>query len=187
MPSGAEYTNNIEYFHSDSGMVPGTWASNGGSTKENQIKQFYKIVYNQTTDPSNNQCLHSLYGGKYVDSVPKYGGQFHPGIDIFKAAGSNIYAARNGVIRQKGSYYITVEASDCLMVYVHLSPKSNLAIGSTVTAGTTILGTEDKLETTYYHLHIEIHSKSGSLSPHSPTPTVNKHMECMVPYNYLND
>ena len=54
MPSGAGYANNTEYFHPDSGMVPGTWASNGGSTKENQIKQFYKIVYNQTTDPSNN-------------------------------------------------------------------------------------------------------------------------------------
>lgn len=187
MPSGAGYANNTEYFHPDSGMVPGTWASNGGSTKENQIKQFYKTVYNQTTNPSNNQCLHSLYGGKYVDSVPKYGGQFHPRIDIFKAAGSNIYAARNGVVRQKSSYYITVEASDYLMVYVHLSPKSNLDIGSTVTAGTTILGTEDKLETTDYHLHIEIHSKSGSLSPHLPTPTVNYHMECMVPYNYLND
>lgn len=187
MPSGAGYTNNTEYFHPDSGMVTGTWANNGGSTKASQIKQFYKTVYNQTADPSNNQCLHSLYGGKYVDSVPKYGGQFHPGIDIFKSAGSNIYAARSGVIRAVGSFYVTVETSNCLMIYVHLLPNSNLSNGNTVTAGSTLLGTEDKLETSDYHLHIEIHPKSGSLSPHNPTPTVFDSMSCLVPYNYLND
>ena len=58
MPSGAGYTNNTEYFHPDSGMVPGTWASNGGSTKENQIKQFYKT--RQQIQVITNVYIHSM-------------------------------------------------------------------------------------------------------------------------------
>ena len=191
MPSGCGYDGNnlTEYFHPDSGMENGTWAANGGSAIEDKIRAFYRTVFG-VTDVNDNKCLYSLYGAKYDLSVPQYGGQYHPGIDMNYYDGAPIYAARDGIIVQHDTYYVTVESGDEYLIYVHLLPKSSLTDGSEVVAGETVLGYQSNQWTTESHLHIEVHDVSDQSSynkrPQAPTATINTNMPyTIVPYDHL--
>lgn len=195
MPNNAGYTNNIEYFHPDSGMVNGTWAENNGALIEEEIRQFYTKVYG-IAPTANNKYLYSLYGGKYVSGI--YSGQFHPGVDINYYHGATIYPSRSGKIVDIGDFYITVQSGNEYLIYVHLSPY-NFNLNTEVTAGVTPLGTQSCLGLGYSeeeveagkdsHLHIEVHKVStNDKEPKLPTPTVNDTMDITVsPYFYLND
>lgn len=138
----------------------------------------------------NNKCLYSLYGAKYDQSVPMYGGQYHPGIDMTYYDGAPIYAARSGTVADHGNIYVTIQSGNEYLIYVHLIPKTGLIDGSEVVAGETIIGYQSSQGTTVSHLHIEVHDAGdGSFSnkhPQQPTASANTNMPyTIVPYDHL--
>lgn len=186
MPANAGYESQSlkEYFHPDAGMVNGTWANNGGSTIANNIREFYNKVFG-SYPASNANYLYSLYGGKYVSG--EYAGQYHPGIDMYLSDGATLRAARGGTITAKTSFSVTIQTSNCKMVYVHLNPKSSLCVGQDIEIGD-VIGTQSSQQTTSSHLHIEIHGRNAADEAQLPTQSVEDSMlPCIVPYGYLVD
>lgn len=76
------------------------------------------------------------------------------------------------------------------MVYVHLKVRDEIINGTitTVTAGQTILGTENKLRTSKVHTHVEAHSVNDTyLGPCRPAETALHALDTIEPYNHLNE
>ena len=69
---------------------------------------------------------------------------FHNGTDIPKADGSPVYPVKNGIVTSIGT--VSSQGSSAFVrvqdiAYVHISPNSSLAVGDSVFASQTILGT----------------------------------------------
>lgn len=95
MPVNTCYINDTEFFHPDAGCHDGTWTSNDGANIRERIKNYYYRAYGNS--PTNDkQYMYGLWGRRYTGT--SYKGKYHPGIDINKAQGSNIYSTINETV-----------------------------------------------------------------------------------------
>ena len=115
----------------------------------------------------------------YIDSwlAPRSGGRQHQGIDIFAAAGTNLFAVERGVIANMGNNSLggiklwLHGESGTTYYYAHLLRFApGISEGMVVEAGDVVgfVGNTGNAATTPSHLHFEIHPNNGPAV--NPTP-----------------
>lgn len=200
MPDDTDYENDTEFFHPDAGRHDGTWTSNDGANIREKIKNYYYRAYgNYPSD--DRQYMMGLWGGRYLSGT--YKGKYHPGIDINKALGSDIYSTINGTVinideRSGYQYYVAIKHRDYnyVVLYLHLEIdpdlKQDLKQNGTITvmAGVTKIGKESNRGPGNLpsHLHVEVQPyEEGKTyySPKNPVISVDESMETVNPYNYI--
>lgn len=187
MPAGI-YTGNTEYFHPASGMVNGTWSQNGGTTKANAVKEFYKKVFKASSAP-DSLCLYNLFGAAYSKGTG-YEGQYHSGIDMFSDGSSKIYSAHTGEVTAVGGTYGIVaiydKNKDVTYLYLHMNTaNTDAVVGQTIYKGD-FLGVQSNVGlggNGGQHLHIEV--RKGKKAVPAGLPTINEALTSISPYNYL--
>ena len=184
---GNSYTGGIEYFHPGSGMVSGTWAQNGGVSKANAVKAFYKKVF-QTSSAPDDMCLYNLFGAAYAKHT-NYSGKYHSGIDMYASASARIVSAHTGEVTAVGGRYGIVaiydKDKDVTYLYLHMNTTNTEAkCNKTIYEGD-FLGTQSSagLENAGQHLHIEV--RKGRQTSPAGLPTIDEALTSISPYDYL--
>lgn len=184
MPNVPYYNNRggIEDFHSNSGMISGTWEENDGNSIRNKIRAFYYKVFKDYPADDRNY-LNNLYGAEIGNS-----GTHHLGIDINKGNNSKVYAPVAGELVAKGTdSHHTIGIYDGTRTYyfLHMNPISISENSTQVT-----IGDELGVESDYgpyadgVHLHVEIYKGRVTHGPKNPV-TANQKIPSLRPYNYL--
>jgi murein DD-endopeptidase MepM/ murein hydrolase activator NlpD len=94
------------------------------------------------------------------------GGRSHQGQDVMAACGTPLVAAASGVISHNAfqglaGNYVVIDARGADYVYMHLSARSPLAVGTTVRAGQPIATVGATGNARGCHLHFEIWTEPG--------------------------
>lgn len=109
--------------------------------------------------PSSYNVLSSLFAGRIHPITGKL--QNHTGIDIPAPGGTNIYAAKSGVITTStynssyGNYVVISHSDGTSTLYAHMS-KRNATVGKTVKQGAVIGYVGTTGSSTGNHLHFEV-------------------------------
>lgn len=118
--------------------------------------------------PASWNTLSSLYGSRIhpITGLPNN----HSGIDIPATAGTEIYAAKSGVITTStysssyGNYVVVSHSDGSSTLYAHMS-KRNATVGQTVNQGTVIGYVGTTGSSTGNHLHFEVRINGNRTDP----------------------
>lgn len=118
--------------------------------------------------PASWNTLSSLYGSRIHPITRKANN--HTGIDIPASAGTNIYAAKSGVITTStynssyGNYVVVSHSDGTSTLYAHMS-KRNATVGTTVKQGAVIGYVGTTGSSTGNHLHFEVRVNGNRTDP----------------------
>lgn len=122
--------------------------------------------------PLKNVYITSSYGGRYLGG--KY--DFHLGVDLRAASGTNVYAADGGKVVYAGwlgtyGYLVRIQHDNGDMTYyAHLS-RISVSSGSRVYKGQIIAKSGATGNVTGAHLHFEIRKNGSTVNPVSYLPS----------------
>jgi len=118
--------------------------------------------------PASWNTLSSLYGNRIHPITGKP--NKHTGIDIPASGGTNIYAAKSGVVttstynRSYGNYVVVSHSDGSSTLYAHMS-KRNATVGKTVKQGAVIGYVGTTGSSTGNHLHFEVRINGNRTDP----------------------
>jgi len=118
--------------------------------------------------PASYNTLSSLYGNRIHPITKKPNN--HTGIDLPAPAGTNIYAAKSGVVttstynRSYGNYVVVSHSDGTSTLYAHMS-KRNATVGQTVKQGAVIGYVGTTGSSTGNHLHYEVRVNGNRTDP----------------------
>lgn len=118
--------------------------------------------------PANWNTLSSLYGSRIHPITRKPNN--HTGIDIPASAGTNIYAAKSGVVTTStynssyGNYVVVSHSDGTSTLYAHMK-KRNATVGQTVKQGAVIGYVGTTGSSTGNHLHFEVRINGNRTDP----------------------
>jgi len=118
--------------------------------------------------PASWNTLSSLYGNRIHPITKKPNN--HTGIDVPASAGTNIYAAKSGVVttstynRSYGNYVVVSHSDGSSTLYAHMS-KRNATVGKTVKQGAVIGYVGTTGSSTGNHLHFEVRINGNRTDP----------------------
>ena len=118
--------------------------------------------------PGSYNTLSSLYGPRKHPVTGRANN--HTGIDLPAPAGTNIYAAKSGVVttstynRSYGNYVVISHSDGTSTLYAHMS-KRNATVGKTVKQGAVIGYVGTTGSSTGNHLHFEVRVKGNRTDP----------------------
>ena len=126
---------------------------------------FLRILYR---NPIDRGRITSLYGWR---NDPFTGGrEFHAGLDIGAADGTEVHAAREGTVEEvavndpMGRYVVVTHPGGYQTIYGHLSA-INVTIGEHVSTGSILGAVGHTGRATGSHLHFEVRTKAGTRDP----------------------
>jgi murein DD-endopeptidase MepM/ murein hydrolase activator NlpD len=126
---------------------------------------FLRILYR---NPVDKGYITSLYGWR---SDPFTGSrEFHAGLDIGAPVGTEVHAAREGIVEEAGTndqlgrYVAVTHPGGYQTVYGHLSV-INVTIGEPVRTGSILGAVGHTGRATGPHLHFEVRTKAGTKDP----------------------
>lgn len=118
--------------------------------------------------PASWNTLSSLYGSRKHPITGRPNN--HTGIDIPASAGTNIYAAKSGVVttstynRSYGNYVVVSHSDGSSTLYAHMK-KRNATVGQTVKQGAVIGYVGTTGSSTGNHLHFEVRINGNRTDP----------------------
>ena len=118
--------------------------------------------------PASWNTLSSLYGSRKHPITGRPNN--HTGIDIPASAGTNIYAAKSGVVttstynRSYGNYVVVSHSDGTSTLYAHMK-KRNATVGQTVKQGAVIGYVGTTGSSTGNHLHFEVRVNGNRTDP----------------------
>ena len=118
--------------------------------------------------PASWNTLSSLYGSRIHPITRKPNN--HTGIDIPASAGTNIYAAKSGVVTTStynssyGNYVVVSHSDGTSTLYAHMK-KRNATVGQTVKQGAVIGYVGTTGSSTGNHLHFEVRINGNRTDP----------------------
>ena len=118
--------------------------------------------------PASYNTLSSLYGNRIHPITRK--ANKHTGIDIPAPSGTNIYAAKSGVVttstynRSYGNYVVVSHSDGTSTLYAHMV-KRNATVGKTVKQGAVIGYVGTTGSSTGNHLHYEVRVNGNRTDP----------------------
>lgn len=118
--------------------------------------------------PSSYNTLSSLYGNRIHPITRK--ANKHTGIDVPAPSGTNIYAAKSGVVttstynRSYGNYVVVSHSDGTSTLYAHMV-KRNATVGKTVKQGAVIGYVGTTGSSTGNHLHYEVRVNGNRTDP----------------------
>jgi murein DD-endopeptidase MepM/ murein hydrolase activator NlpD len=123
--------------------------------------------------PLDTQIITSRYGTRVSPVTGRV--HFHTGLDLAAPRGSKVYAARDGIVIQKGynailgNHIVIAHAGGLETVYGHLD-SAEVELNQTVTSAMIIGRVGSTGASTGPHLHFEVKEKGGSRNPENFLP-----------------